>query len=203
MKIVNIKNIIGLVVLLSVAVLASASASYAQANDDLRQPELPPVCAGLQVPAGNKVFFRTFATGVQVYKWNGASWDFVAPVANLYTNNNYRGEVGFHYAGPTWESNSGSKVVAARAAGCQPDSTAIAWLLLQKVSTEGRGIFRNVSFIQRVNTAGGLSPATPGSIVGEEKRVPYTTEYFFYRPENLFGCAIIQGGVFGDDSGAC
>lgn len=203
MQITNIKNIIGLVVLLSIVGLTSVSAQFAQASDDLQQPELPPVCAGVQVPPGNKAFFRTFATGVQVYRWNGTSWDFVAPVANLYTNENYRGEVGFHYAGPTWQSNSGSKVVAARVAGCQPDSTAIPWLLLQKVSTEGRGIFKNVSFIQRINTAGGLSPATPGSTVGEEKRVPYTTEYYFYRPENSFGCTVIQGGIFGDDTGAC
>lgn len=204
MQIINIKYIIGTVVLLSVAVLALASAPFAQANDDLRQPDLPPLCGGLQVTQGNQVFFRTYATGVQVYKWNGTSWDFVAPVANLYTNDNYRGEVGFHYAGPTWESNSGSRVMAARVTGCDPDPTAISWLLLKTVSTEGRGIFRNVTYIQRVNTAGGLRPTTPGSFVGEQKKVPYTTEYYFYRPENSFGCTIIQPGTFGDnDLGIC
>ena len=194
MNIIKIKQTIGTLALLSVAVLALVAAPSAKASDDIRQPELPPICAGLQVPPGNKVFYRTFATGVQIYRWNGTSWDFVAPVANLYTDENYRAEVGFHYAGPTWQSNSGSKVLAARAAGCDPDPTAISWLLLKKVSTEGRGIFRNVSFIQRVNTAGGLRPVIPGSTVGEEKRVPYTTEYYFYRPENSFGCTIFPGG---------
>jgi hypothetical protein len=38
-----------------------------------------------------------------------------------------------------------------------------------------------VTHIQRVNTAGGIAPATPGSIVGQEARIPYTTEYLFYR----------------------
>lgn len=204
MNIMNIKQTIGKVVLLSVAVLALASAQSAEAQDSAQQPELPPVCAGLQVPAGNKVFFRTFATGVQVYKWNGTSWDFVAPVANLYADENYRGEVGFHYAGPTWQSSSGSKVLAARVTGCQPDLTAIPWLLLKTVSTEGRGIFKNVTYIQRVNTAGGLSPTTPGSSIGEVKRVPYTTEYYFFRPENSFGCSVIQGSAFGgNDFGLC
>ena len=204
MKFINLKNIIGLVVLLSIAVLAQVSAPSAQARDDIRQPELPPLCAGLQVPPGNKVIFHTFATGVQIYRWNGASWDFVAPVANLYVNDNYRGEVGNHYAGPTWESNSGSKVLAARVTGCDPDPTAISWLLLKTVSTEGRGIFRNVTYVQRVNTAGGLRPATPGSTIGEEKRVPYTTEYYFYRSENSFGCTLIQGSTSGDnDFGLC
>ena len=204
MQIINVKKFIGLAALFSVAVLALNSASFARTNDDLPPPDLPPVCSVIQQPPGNKVFYRTYAVGVQVYKWNGTSWGFVAPVANLYADANFRGEVGFHYAGPTWESNSGSKVVASRAAGCEPDQTAIPWLLLQKVSTAGRGVFRNVSFIQRVNTAGGLSPAAPGSAVGEEKRVPYAAEYYFYRPENLFGCAIIQGGAFGNnDLGGC
>ena len=38
-----------------------------------------------------------------------------------------------------------------------------------------------MTFIQRVNTTGGIAPAAPGTTVGEEARVPYTAEYFFYR----------------------
>jgi hypothetical protein len=34
--------------------------------------------------------------------------------------------------------------------------------------------------IQRVNTVGGIAPSTLGTFVGQEARVPYTTEYFFY-----------------------
>jgi hypothetical protein len=29
---------------------------------------------------------------------------------------------------------------------------------------------------------GGTAPLAPGSAVGEERRVPYTAEYYFYRP---------------------
>ncbi|HSK70752.1 MAG TPA: DUF3455 domain-containing protein [Pyrinomonadaceae bacterium] len=184
MKIINIKNIIGLAALLSVFVLALAFNPVAQAGDDIRQPELPSSCVNLQVPEGNKVAFRTYAIGVQVYRWNGTSWDFVAPVANLFADAGFNGKVGNHYAGPTWESNSGSKVVARRLAGCSPDSNAIPWLLLETVETDGPGIFRRTTYIQRVNTAGGLAPTAPGSTVGEEARVPYTTEYYFYRAEN-------------------
>jgi hypothetical protein len=119
--------------------------------------------------------------GVQIYRWNGASWDFVEPVARLYASANYHGEVGIHYAGPTWESNSGSKVVATRLEGCSPDPTAIPWLLLQTVSTEGPGIFSSVTYIQRVNTVGGLAPAAPGLSIGATVEVPYTAEYYFYR----------------------
>jgi len=184
MNIMNIKNIIGLVVLLSVAGLALASSPAVRAGDDIQPPELPPLCDSLQVPPGNRLFFQAYALGVQVYKWNGSSWDFVAPVANLYADTNYRLEVGFHYAGPTWESDTGSKVRAARVpdTGCSPEpTTAIPWLLLQSVETDGPGIFRRVTYIQRVNTVGGLAPTTPGSSIGAEARIPYTAEYYFYR----------------------
>ena len=183
MNIINIKNIIGLVVLLSVAGLALASAPLARANGNIEPPNLPsPLCDSLQVPAGNRLFFHTYALGVQVYWWNGVSWEFVAPVANLYADENYRVEIGFHYSGPTWESESGSKVVASRLAGCSPSpTTAIPWLLLQAVSTDGPGVFRRTTYVQRVNTVGGLAPAAPGAFVGAVARVPYTAEYYFYR----------------------
>ena len=35
--------------------------------------------------------------------------------------------------------------------------------------------------VLRVNTIGGTAPATAGAFVGDEARVPYTTEYYFYR----------------------
>jgi hypothetical protein len=40
-----------------------------------------------------------------------------------------------------------------------------------------------VTFIQRVNTIGGTAPAEAGLFVGDEARVPYTAEYYFYRAE--------------------
>lgn len=86
--------------------------------------------------------------------------------------------------GPTWESNSGSKVVARRLQGCTPDTSAIHWLLLQSVTANGPGIFKSTTFIQRVNTTGGLAPTTPGSTVNEVLEVPYTAEYYFYRASN-------------------
>ena len=91
--------------------------------------------------------------------------------------------VGIHYAGPTWESASGSKVVAAVVDSCTPDPDAIPWLLLKAVSSEGPGIFHRVTYIQRVFTEGGLAPADAGDFVGEEARVPYTAWYVFYREQ--------------------
>jgi hypothetical protein len=163
---------------------ALAPVSSVRANDDHRAPDLPAHCTALQVPPGHKVSFHTYALGVQIYRWNGASWAFVAPEATLYAAAHFRGKVGTHYAGPTWESNSGSTVIGRRVAGCSVDSTAIDWLRLEAVETAGPGIFHNVTYIQRVNTVGGKAPATPGAFIGAEARVPYTTEYYFYRAED-------------------
>jgi Protein of unknown function (DUF3455) len=171
------------IMLAALAVLALTSIQFARADN--RAPELPsPLCDRLQVQAGNKVAFHVYALGVQIYRWNGTSWVFVAPSARLFADAEYQGEVGIHYAGPTWESHSGGKVVASRLESCAPEPTAIAWLLLQRVSSEGPGIFDSVTYIQRVNTAGGLPPAGPGPFIGAEEEVPYTAEYYFYRAQN-------------------
>jgi hypothetical protein len=171
--------------LVALAVLALTSSQLARAGADNRAPDLPsPLCDRLQVQAGNKVAFHVYALGVQIYRWTGTSWVFVAPAARLFADAEYHGEVGVHYAGPTWESHSGGKVVASRLESCAPDPTAIAWLLLQIASTEGPGIFDRVTYIQRVNTAGGLPPTDPGPYIGAEEQVPYTAEYYFYRPQD-------------------
>jgi hypothetical protein len=185
MYINNVKRIFAIVLLLGTAGLTYASYPAAVAVDEIQSPELPGVCSiNLQPRAGTEVYFRVYAIGVQIYRWTGSAWVFVAPSANLYADEGFHGKVGTHYAGPTWESNSGSKVVVRRAGDCTPDTSAIAWLLLDKVSTDGPGIFSEVTQIQRVNTTGGLIPTVPGTIVDQEARVPYTAEYYFYRLED-------------------
>ena len=139
-------------------------------------------CTDLRAPAGSKLVSRVYATGVQIYRWSGTSWTFLAPQATLSADAGGNSTVGTHYAGPTWESVSGSKVVGAVAQRCTPVASAIPWLSLNAVSSEGPGIFHRVTFIQRVNTSGGLAPSAPGSFAGEEVRVPYAAEYYFYRP---------------------
>jgi hypothetical protein len=140
-------------------------------------------CQDLQVPAGSKLVFRVYGKGVQIYHWNGTSWSFDGPLAVLSADEGGRSTVGIHYSGPTWESVSGSKVVGTVLERCTADPNSVAWLLLAAVSTEGPGIFQRVTFIQRINTVGGNAPSDPGSATGEEARVPYTTEYLFYRDQ--------------------
>jgi hypothetical protein len=146
-----------------------------------RLPDLPsPVCDILHAPAGTRLSSHVYALGVQIYQWNGSSWGFVGPDAALFADPGFHGQVGIHYGGPTWEANDGSQVVAARQSDCTPFPGAIPWLLLGATSTSGHGVFARVTHIQRVNTIGGTAPAQAGAFVGEEVRVPYTAEYFFY-----------------------
>ena len=168
--------------LATLALVALASVPLARAQDDAREPSLPsPLCDSLQVPDGNEVAFHAFATGVQIYKWTGTAWVFVAPAATLFADAGYNGQVGTHYAGPTWQSNSGSKVVGMRLAACSPDPNSIPWLKLGAITSVGPGIFAEVTFVQRVNTVGGKAPTVPGTTVGQLANVPYTAEYVFYR----------------------
>lgn len=169
---------------------ATALSATAGSDHDNRAPDVP---AAIQVPDGNKVSFHAYAVGVQIYVATPSAtdpavfvWTFKAPEAVLFAPEEDDCDddaeiVGIHYAGPTWESVSGSKVVGARVAGVTVDPTAIPWLLLRAASTEGHGIFKRTTFVQRVNTTGGLAPATPPTQAGQEARVPYTADYYFFR----------------------
>jgi hypothetical protein len=149
------------------------------ANDN-RAPVVPPE---IQVPHNNKVHFHGFGIGVQIYTWNGFSWGSPVPEATLFDNDG--NVVAIHFAGPTWESNSGSKVLGAVVPPrVTVDPDAIPWLLLRAVRTKGPGIFAATTYIQRVNTIGGNAPSMDGVVIGQVARVPYTADYFFYREAN-------------------
>ncbi len=151
-------------------------------------PELPAECGTIVPEAGNEVAHHLYAKGVQVYKWNFVTqaWDFVGPRADLFAEESYHGEVGSHFSGPYWQSKGGSRVKGQAILGkaCTPDTTAIAWLLLKAIETPEKGIFKDTTFIQRVNTTGGLKPTVPGSFADEIKEVEYTAEYYFYKAKN-------------------
>jgi len=164
--------------LTALAAFILAGSVFAQDVEELSSPAVP--CAEIVVPEGYKLKKIVYAIGVQIYKWNGSAWAFVAPEANLYADDRFRFKIGTHYAGPTWEANNGGKVIAARVNGCSPDPESIAWLLLESVDNDGPGVFGKTSYIQRINTVSGLAPKRAGTFVGEEVRMPYTTDYLFY-----------------------
>jgi len=143
-----------------------------------RLPDLT-ACPQLAAPVGSTLVLHAFGIGVQIYHWNGTSWGAATPAATIYADAGGNGQVATHFAGPTWQSNSGSTVVGTVANRCTPDAASIAWLSLTAVPT-GDGIFANVTFIQRLNTVGGNAPATPGTTIGQEARIPYSADYLFY-----------------------
>ena len=176
---------IKLLVLIALVTLA-VSPSFASGG-----PELPPQCGAIAVEAGHKLDVHVYAKGVQIYQWNASTmfWDFVGPRADLFAEESFHGEIGTHFNGPRWQSKGGSRVKAEAIQGksCTPDSSAVAWLLLKATETTAMGMFRDVTFIQRVNTTGGLRPTEPGTLHGELKEVEYTAEYYFYKAENPSG----------------
>ena len=147
--------------------------------DGDRLPSLT-ACPQLAAPVGSVLLLHAFGIGVQIYHWNGTSWGAATPAATIYADAGGEGEVASHFAGPTWQSNSGGSVVGTVANRCTPDAASIAWLSLTAVAN-GPGIFATVNFIQRLNTVGGNAPSTPGSVIGQEARIPYTADYLFYR----------------------
>lgn len=148
----------------------------------------PTVPDNLKVPATQTLSLETQATGVQIYECNASKadptryeWVFKAPEAELFDRAGKN--IGKHYAGPTWESNDGSRVVGeVKARDNGPDSSAIPWLLLSAKSTSGSGILSRTQSIQRVDTVGGKAPmeSCNQSQAGKEARVPYRAKYYFY-----------------------
>jgi hypothetical protein len=167
---------------------AAIAAALPVAQAAQAKPSPPPVPTKIQVPAGNKVFLKRHAVGVQIYTCTstatGYSWGSSVPRADLY---NKHGDLrGTHYAGPTWDDQDGSKVVASRVDGLTVDPTAIPWLLLKATpaSDDNHGKLAKTTYIQRVATTGGLAPAAAdcnAATVGTVAEVPYTADYYFWK----------------------
>jgi hypothetical protein len=95
----------------------------------------------------------------------------------------------------TWQYRDGSSVWATTLAPTDISTDqqfvadgAVAWLRLTgvggQIGPDGGDTLANVSFVQRLNTAGGLAPKTGCATtadIGHEAFVPYTADYFFYR----------------------
>ena len=90
-----------------------------------------------------------------------------------------------HFAGPTWQGNDGSAVVAEVVAREDaPSGDAIPWLLLEAKSHTGSGGFSTTTYIQRLDTSGGIAPdeGCDAAHANAEARVPYEATYAFYYP---------------------
>jgi hypothetical protein len=154
-----------------------------------------PVPKNLVPPNGNQMFLVGHVlpqAGVQIYKCNGTSWAFVAPRATLTGDNGQ--VIATHFAGPTWQATDGSKVTAKAIQKDPVDkdfdpatATAIQQLLLQVTSppTEDQGRLSATTYIQRLNTGGGVQPpaaeCTATTNVGVTREIPYTADCYFWK----------------------
>jgi len=149
----------------------------------------PSVPTKIQVPAGNVAFLLGHATGTQNYTCqlssSGYAWTLVGPAATLVDDKGK--QLMTHYTGPTWKANDGSTVVGARVDGVTMSPSAVPWLLLRAMSpsqgSDGGDRLTHTTYIQRVNTTGGLPPASvcDAATVGAASNVAYTADYYFYK----------------------
>jgi hypothetical protein len=150
------------------------------------------------VPAGNKLFLGTHGVGTQNYVCRpsgaGVAYVLFTPQATLFSEDG--GQVITHYFSPNLSTNppdpnTDPKVVAngaIRVTWQHRDPRAVAWLLLDEVGVQegptGGDTLTKTTFVQRLNTTGGLAPSTGCSSltdVGNQAFVPYTADYFFYQ----------------------
>ena len=165
-----------------VLLAACASAPRETPVDNAALPE------AVRVPAGQTQVMTTVGKGEITYecrvkKDNAAAheWVFVAPVASLAATDGRI--VGKYYAGPTWESNDGSKVTAKQVAVAPATPGAIPLQLVKADPAQGAGAMQGVSYIQRLRTVGGVAPSErcDAAAVGQRRQVAYQVDYVFYK----------------------
>jgi len=181
----SVREFVSTLMQLVIATLLFASPLLAQYSTQPEQQEIPPA---LQPPVNEKLILQLHGTGDQIYTCKSESgqfsWTLKAPDAQLL---DIKGQpFGKHFAGPTWQSNDGSRITGKVAVNLDsPDAESIAWLLLKVVSHTGNGILSRASTIQRLHTQGGKAPSDgcDSDHVSQEVRVAYSADYLFYAPK--------------------
>jgi hypothetical protein len=185
------------VLLVAVPIITSHTAQA----ENMTSPDVP---SNLRVQSGNVPFAKFAATGTQNYICLPSGWTFIGPQATLFVNVQWIGgtirqQVGTHYLTPNpfeeatnrplWQSSVDSSIVWGKQADFSDDPAyvqpnAVPWLLLQAAGSQkgpwGGTMLSQTTFIQRINTTGGMKPTTACS-VGDRQFVPYTADYVFYR----------------------
>lgn len=171
--------------LLALGLLAACS-SLPPSAPAYSQTALP---AAVQVPAGNSVALETVGVGEITYQCRAKKdaagqfeWVFVGPAASL----NDRGgkQIGKYYGPPaTWEALDGSKLTGAQVAVAPNAPGSIPLQLVKGNPAMGSGAMTGVTYIQRVDTKGGVAPATPCTAgnVDAKETVKYQADYIFYK----------------------
>jgi hypothetical protein len=193
------------------ALMATTPGMRAAQAGDLRPPRVPDI---LKVEDGNTLFRVGHGVGTQNYVCapsatspTGYAFSLFTPQATLFDDGG--NQLTTHFFSPngdpnvkppeagairaTWEDSRDTSRVWAAVAQQSLDERfvqkdAVAWLLLQTsgvaAGPTGGDRLTKTTFIQRVNTVGGVAPATGCSTfedLGRKVFVPYFADYFFYK----------------------
>jgi hypothetical protein len=186
----------------TLAIAAPLAATATNAHQQVDPPEVPDTIA---VPAGSKAFLIGHAVGTQNYiclpDGAGAKWVLFGPQATVFDDNGK--QIMTHFLSPnpaesgtpraTWQHSDRTSAVWAMKVAESDDPRyvepgAIKWFLLQvKGAEEGSrpdDRLMQTTVVQRVNTSGGVAPASECAVagdVGKTKFVPYSADYVFYK----------------------
>jgi len=174
---------------------------HAALAQTITPPDVPP---GLEVTDGSQPFLVGRGVGTQNYvcaptdKLGHVDWILFTPEATLFSDDNL--QLTTHFSSPnpgeggvvvrvSWQDSRDTSAVWGRAvAQATVDPSAIDWLKIQRagsrVGPTGGNTLAVATFLQRVNTEGGLAPsvgcdATPD--VGKKAFIPYSADYIFYK----------------------
>jgi len=164
----------------------AACATQGPAMAPFSQSALPDA---VKVPQGHKVALETGASGDITYECRPRKdlvgqfeWAFVGPDAGLRDRRGAR--FGKYYGPPaTWESNDGSRITGMQLAVASTGAADIPMQLVKANPAAGAGVMQGMTYVQRVNTRGGVAPAASCSVAlaGHKQVVPYTADYVFWR----------------------
>ena len=167
-------------------------------------PPIVPPGSGLEVDPPDQAFLLGHATGFQNYECQPVDslgrvdWTLFTPQATLFDDQNEQIITHFNSPNPdeatrvvraTWQDSADTSMVwAAAVVVVTVDPNAIPWVKLVRVGSRvgptGGTTLSDTTFVQRVNTRGGLAPSTGCDQlpdVGKKAFVPYTADYFFYK----------------------
>jgi hypothetical protein len=163
---------------------------------------VPPVPVDVEVTSDNEVVFVGHGVGTQNYvcvpSGSGVAFTLFTPEATLFSDKGKQLTTHFFSPNPfeggivrvTWQDSRDTSTVWGKVTGSAiVNADAIAWLKVQvkdvgaQDGPTGGDRLTATTFVQRLNTVGGLAPSTGCSTsgdIGKKAFVPYTADYFFY-----------------------
>jgi hypothetical protein len=192
----------------ALAIRSAAVTPAIQAHATLAQVVTPPpVPEGIEVAPPDQPFLLGHGFGTQNYACQPVNsigrvgWVLFTPQATLFGDSDEQLITHFFSPNPqegnivrvAWQDSRDTSTVWGRLIAQSTDANfvktgAVAWLKIERVGAQpgptGGDTLSQATFIQRVNTEGGLAPSTGcerPTDVGKKQFVPYSADYIFYK----------------------